>query len=71
MVRILHSEKQAFQNWRVIASHSSGIAPRSPGQSGLAYPASELAVIVSEHDTEQTLDQKSGKEHARVVAGCF
>ena len=66
------SEKQAFPE---LARHRKPIPVESlhgvRDNQVFAYPASELAVIVSEHDTEQTLDQKSGKEHARVVAGCF
>lgn len=35
------------------------------------YPASDFAVIVSEHNPEQNLDQKSAVDHARVIADCF
>ena len=35
------------------------------------YPASDLAVIVSEHSSSDTLNQQAGMEHARVIADCF
>jgi hypothetical protein len=37
------------------------------------FPASELAVIVSEHSAEDSarMDQNAAKDHARVVAECF
>jgi hypothetical protein len=35
------------------------------------YPASDLAVIVSEHHPSENLDQKAAVEHARVIADCF
>ncbi len=35
------------------------------------YPASDFAVIVSEHNSEDNLDQKSAVDHARVIADCF
>jgi hypothetical protein len=37
------------------------------------FPASELAVIVSEHSAEDSarMDQSAAKDHARVVAECF
>ena len=35
------------------------------------YPASDLAVIVSEHNPNEALGQKSGVDHARVIADCF
>ncbi len=35
------------------------------------YPASDLAVIVSEYSSSETLNQQAGKEHARVIADCF
>jgi hypothetical protein len=35
------------------------------------YPASDLAVIVSEHNPHEALNQKSGVDHARVIADCF
>ncbi len=35
------------------------------------YPASDLAVIVSEYSSSETLTQQSGVEHARVISDCF
>jgi hypothetical protein len=35
------------------------------------YPTSSLAVIVSEHNSQEAFSQKSGIDHARVVADCF
>jgi len=41
------------------------------GNQVFLYPASDFAVIVSEHNPEQNLDQKSAVDHARVIADCF
>jgi len=41
------------------------------GNQVFLYPASDLAVIVSEHNPQETLNQKSGVDHARVIADCF
>jgi hypothetical protein len=41
------------------------------GNQVFLYPASEFAVIVSEHNPEEAFDQKAGVEHARVIADCF
>jgi hypothetical protein len=35
------------------------------------YPASDLAVIVSEYSSSENLTQQAGVEHARVIADCF
>lgn len=35
------------------------------------YPASDLAVIVSEHSPLESLNQKAAMDHARVIADCF
>jgi hypothetical protein len=35
------------------------------------YPASDLAVIVSEHSPSENLNQKAAMEHARVISDCF
>ena len=35
------------------------------------YPASDLAVIVSEYSSSDNLTQQSGVEHARVISDCF
>jgi len=41
------------------------------GNQVFLYPASDLAVIVSEHNPLEAMDQKSGVDHARVIADCF
>ncbi len=43
------------------------------GNQTFLFPASELAVIVSEHNPEEiaTLNQQAAKDHARVIADCF
>ena len=41
------------------------------GNQVFLYPASDLAVIVSEHNPAEPFNQKSGVDHARVIAGCF
>jgi len=41
------------------------------GNQVFLYPASDLAVIVSEHNPAETLNQKAGVDHARVIADCF
>jgi hypothetical protein len=41
------------------------------GNQVFLYPASDLAVIVSEHNTQEPFNQKSGVDHARVIADCF
>ena len=43
------------------------------GNQTFLFPASDLAVIVSEHTPEDAarMDQNSAKEHARVIADCF
>ncbi|MGH9600208.1 MAG: GvpL/GvpF family gas vesicle protein [Terracidiphilus sp.] len=65
-------EKEAFPE---LARHRKPVALESvSGVSGnqvFLYPASELAVIVSEHNPQETLNQKSGVDHARVIADCF
>jgi hypothetical protein len=66
-------EKQAFPQ---LARHRKPIPVDSllgvSGNQVFLYPANELAVIVSEHDPQETPDQKrSGIDHARVIADCF
>ena len=65
-------EKQAFPE---LARHRKPVPLESlSGVSGnqvFLYPASDLAVIVSEHNPEEILNQKSGVDHARVIADCF
>ena len=43
------------------------------GNQTFLFPASDLAVIVSEHSVEDSarMDQQSQKDHARVIADCF
>src|SRR6185437_13578591 len=65
-------EKQAFPE---LARHRKPVPLESvQGVSGnqvFLYPASDLAVIVSEHSPAEHLNQKAGIEHARVIADCF
>jgi len=66
------SEKQAFPE---LARHRKPIPMESvlgvSGNQVFLYPASELAVIVSEHNSAEAFNQKSGVDHARVIADCF
>jgi hypothetical protein len=43
------------------------------GNQTFLFPASELAVVVSEHTAEDAarMDQNAAKDHARVIAECF
>lgn len=41
------------------------------GNQVFLYPASDLAVIVSEHSSSDPLNQKAAMDHARVIADCF
>jgi hypothetical protein len=41
------------------------------GNQVFLYPASDLAVIVSEYSTEDNLNDRAAVEHARVIADCF
>lgn len=65
-------EKQAFPE---LARHRKPVPMESvhgvSGNQVFLYPASDLAVIVSEHNTAEALNQKSGVDHARVIADCF
>src|ERR1700683_5251632 len=65
-------EKQAFP---ALARHRKPVPMESvlgvSGNQVFLYPASDLAIIVSEHSTAETLNQKSGVDHARVIADCF
>jgi hypothetical protein len=65
-------EKQAFPE---LARHRKPVPLVSvlgvSGNQVFLYPASDLAVIVSEHNPQESLNQKSGVDHARVVADCF
>ena len=65
-------EKEAFPE---IARHRKPIPMESvlgvSGNQVFVYPANDLAVIVSEHISAEALNQKSGIDHARVIADCF
>ena len=65
-------EKQAFPE---SASHRKPTPMESvlgvSGNQVFVYPANDLVVIVSEHNPQEALDQKSGVDHARVIADCF
>ncbi len=65
-------EKLAFPE---LARHRKPVPIESlvgvSGNQVFLYPASDLAVIVSEHNPQESLNQKSGVDHARVIADCF
>jgi hypothetical protein len=65
-------EKQAFPE---LARHRKPIPMESvlgvSGNQVFLYPASDLAIVVSEHNPAEILNQKSGVDHARVIADCF
>ena len=65
-------EKLAFPE---LARHRKPVPMESlvgvSGNQVFLYPASDLAVIVSEHNPVEPLNQKSGVDHARVIADCF
>ena len=65
-------EKQAFPE---LARHRKPVPMESvvgvSGNQVFLYPASDLAIVVSEHNPAETLNQKSGVDHARVIADCF
>ncbi len=65
-------EKQAFPE---LARHRKPVPLEAvhgvSGNQVFLYPASDLAVIVSEHNPVEALNQKSGVDHARVIADCF
>ena len=66
------AEKEAFPE---LAHHRKPVP--LDAQSGVLgnqiflYPASDFAVVVSEHTPEDKLDQKAAVDHARVIADCF
>jgi hypothetical protein len=41
------------------------------GNQVFLYPASDLAIIVSEHNPQESFNQRSGVDHARVISDCF
>jgi hypothetical protein len=65
-------EKQAFPE---LARHRKPVPMESvlgvSGNQVFLYPASDLAIVVSEHNPQETLNQKAGVDHARVIADCF
>ena len=65
-------EKQALPE---LARHRKPVPLTSvlgvSGNQVFLYPASELAVIVSEHNPQDSLNQRAGVDHARVIADCF
>jgi hypothetical protein len=65
-------EKQAFPD---LLRHRKPVPLEAvhgvSGNQVFLYPASDLAVIVSEHDSQESFDQKAGVDHARVIADCF
>ena len=65
-------EKQAFPE---LTRHRKPVPMESvhgvSGNQVFLYPASDLAIIVSEHNPSEALSQKSGVDHARVIADCF
>jgi len=65
-------EKQSFPE---LARHRKPIPLESvlgvSGNQVFLYPASELAIVVSEHNPSEPLNQKAGVDHARVIADCF
>ncbi len=65
-------EKLAFPE---LARHRKPVPIESlvgvSGNQVFLYPASDLAVVVSEHNPREPLNQKSGVEHARIIADCF
>jgi hypothetical protein len=66
------TEKQAFPE---LLRHRKPIPMESvagiQGNQVFLYPASDLAVIVSEHSPIDNLNQKAAMDHARVIADCF
>jgi hypothetical protein len=66
------AEKQAFPE---LLRHRKPIPMEAvqgiDGNQVFLYPASDLAVIVSEHSSSENLNQKAAVDHARVIADCF
>jgi hypothetical protein len=66
------TEKQAFPE---LIRHRKPIPLESvsgiQGNQVFLYPASELAVLVSEHIPTDTSPQQAAVDHARVIADCF
>lgn len=66
------TEKQAFP---ALLKHRKPVPLESvtgiEGNQVFLYPASDLAVLVSEHIPSENPSQQSAKDHARVIADCF
>ena len=66
------AEKEAFPE---LAHHRKPVPLEAHrgvlGNQIFLYPASDFAVVVSEHTPEDKLEQKSAVDHARVIAACF
>jgi hypothetical protein len=66
------TEKQAFPE---LLRHRKPVPLESitgiEGNQVFLYPASDLAVVVSEYLPSQSLPPQSPKDHARVIAECF
>ncbi len=66
------TEKQAFPE---LLRHRKPVPLDSvnglEGNQVFLYPASDLAVLVSEHTPSQAPSNQSAKDHARVIADCF
>jgi hypothetical protein len=66
------TEKQAFPE---LIRHRKPIPMEAvsgiQGNQVFLYPASDLAVIVSEHSPVDNFTQKAAMDHARVIADCF
>ena len=65
-------EKPAFPE---LARHRKPIPLQSVtgigGNQVFLYPASDLAIVVSEHNPAEEMNQKAGMDHAKVIADCF
>jgi hypothetical protein len=65
-------EKLAFPE---LARHRKPVPLESvhgvAGNQVFLYPASDLAIVVSEHNPAENLNPKSGIDHARVISDCF
>ena len=66
------SEKQSFPE---LARHRKPVPLESVtgigGGQVFLYPASDLAIVVSEYEGSGALNQRAGMDHARVISECF
>ncbi len=66
------SEKQSFPE---LARHRKPVPLESVtgigGGQVFLYPASDLAIVVSEYAGSEALNQRAGVDHARVISECF